>query len=1471
MKEVDAYKYQNVKRFCYLYFFAMKNYKIRFLISLYLIFSILLNSVIFAFDGGEPLSSEGSIIEVTSEKQSDDGTNESVDSNMNHENEQQENDENEEENKTQTEEHYDAEEIQIEEHDDVEEEKEPQLKEHEKLDEAKESPAEDIIDEYNMENSNVPSSLDEQDNIEEKNEYENTENTVITEEDNSQDNMDQTISSGDDKNFENTIEPDSTELDEEQDLHQEKLNLDKTMAASLMSPMLLAAPLEPDATEYEAVITECSDASLVDEKYETLLEALNAASGKTATIELLKDAKRTSSSFAVYGGNITLLGNGHTIDLDSGSSGPGFELHSSSTLNLGKENGGDANILIIDGGGANPSSNQSILGSMIQIWQKSTLNMYDGVVMQNRVNPTGTPGLAIQVGNPETLNDACYFNMYGGKITGMVQDFDCAFDSAPIYVAGPSHVNIYDGEICNNRAWRAGGIYALVDSEVTIYGGKFHDNTACRAPYMGNTSNMSGGNGGFANVSAFTPLVIAGGEFYNNHAESGGGVIYANRTRVTLYGGTFHDNSAEGYGGVFYANYDSDVKIDELEDTDVLVAYNNSAGLDGGFGDAYAGSNITINSNVKIHDNIASRDGGAFCINNSTSYDPAKLTINDGIIYENQALEGAGIYIKNNSLLVMPSTSKAKIFNNDGSTSASDIYAIAGGITSLVDADGFDENYIDGKLIDGWYKDTSEARYKDGNITHLSVDEILTANATEPVYLIAAHDDTVKLMYDVNGGDTSTCPATEEAHLAGQPSIDFTVSSAVPTWENHTFKGWALDSSSTVADYAAGETITISADTTLYAIWEEVIAKYNYRLIYDANGGNTMSVPADKTQLNTTAESHTFTVDGTATNSGFTFKGWGLTPAATAAEVITSAEATKEEPTIVVYAIWERVPTYNYRLIYNANGGDTTSVPADKTHFNETEESYTFTVDGTATNSGFTFKGWGLEPTATAADAITSTEATKTEPTVVVYAIWERVPTYNYRLVYDANGGDTTSIPAETSENDTTAESHVFTLDDTTIPTKEGYTFQGWGETTSATATDAVTSVTATKAEPVVIVYAIWDRDDDKYNYRLIYDANGGDTTSVPADKTQSNTTAESYTFTVDGTATNSGFTFKGWGLAPTATAADAITSAEATKANPTVVVYAIWERVSTYNYRLVYDANGGDTTSVPAESSKNDTTAESHVFTLDDTTIPTKEGYTFQGWGLTASATDAVTAATATKAAPVVTVYAIWMKDANKYNYRLIYDANGGDTTSVPTEASENDTIAESHVFTLDDTTIPTKDGYTFQGWGLTASATDAVTAATATKIEPVVTVYAIWEIDANKYIYRLIYDANGGDTTSVRTEASENDTIAESHVFTLDDTTIPTKEGYTFQGWGLTTSSTATDAVTSATATKTEPVVIVYAIWDRDDDKYNYRLIYDANGGDTTSVPVDKCNRIPQQKVIPLQLTEQQLIADLRLKVGD
>ena len=78
---------------------------------------------------------------------------------------------------------------------------------------------------------------------------------------------------------------------------------------------------------------------------------------------------------------------------------------------------------------------------------------------------------------------------------------------------------------------------------------------------------------------------------------------------------------------------------------------------------------------------------------------------------------------------------------------------------------------------------------------------------------------TFTITYNANGGTGAPSPQTKESGKA------LTLSSVKPTRQDYTFLGWATSSGASSAQYNAGSSFTVDANTTLYAVWrKDVVA-----------------------------------------------------------------------------------------------------------------------------------------------------------------------------------------------------------------------------------------------------------------------------------------------------------------------------------------------------------------------------------------------------------------------------------------------------------------------------------------------------------------------------------------------------------------------------------------------------------------------------------------------------------------------
>ena len=122
---------------------------------------------------------------------------------------------------------------------------------------------------------------------------------------------------------------------------------------------------------------------------------------------------------------------------------------------------------------------------------------------------------------------------------------------------------------------------------------------------------------------------------------------------------------------------------------------------------------------------------------------------------------------------------------------------------------------------------------------------------------------TYKVSFDANGGTGTMADVTGVTGNYTLPANGFTAPSGKQ------FKGWATSASGTVI---TGTSITVSADTKLYAIWEPIPAT-EYTITFDVNGGSG-TIPSQTTSgqklssLPTATRSGSYSFDGWYTSGG---------------------------------------------------------------------------------------------------------------------------------------------------------------------------------------------------------------------------------------------------------------------------------------------------------------------------------------------------------------------------------------------------------------------------------------------------------------------------------------------------------------------------------------------------------------------------------------------------------------------------
>ncbi len=477
----------------------------------------------------------------------------------------------------------------------------------------------------------------------------------------------------------------------------------------------------------------------------------------------------------------------------------------------------------------------------------------------------------------------------------------------------------------------------------------------------------------------------------------------------------------------------------------------------------------------------------------------------------------------------------------------------------------------------------------------------------------------------------------------------------------------------------------------------------------------------------------------------------------------------------------------SYTVTYNSNGGTGTMIDPNSPYADDA--SFTVLANSFTAPTGQHFAGWNTQSDGFGTPYLVGSTYSIIG-NITLYAQWEDD---TYTVTYYANGG-MDPVPVDSNEyltND--AVTVLFTPE----PTRTGYNFLGWSESSSATSAAYSSGGTTSfiMGSSDVSLYAVWENED----YMLSYNGNGGTTTLTD---TTEYVIGDVATVQFSPVPTRAGYNFLGWSESPSATTATYTSGGTTTLTfgAADVTLYAVWENVI---YSLSYNGNGGTTT-------LTDTTEYviGNVATVQFSPEPTRTGYNFLGWSESASATTATYTSggttTLTFGAADVTLYAVW----ENVIYSLSYNGNGGTTTL--TDTTE---YVIGNVATVQFSPVPTRAGYNFLGWSESASATTATYTSggttTLTFGAADVTLYAVWE----NVIYSLSYNGNGGSTSL--TDTTE---YVIGNVATVQFSPVPTRAGYNFLGWSESASATTATYTSGGTTTLTFGAadVTLYAVWD-------------------------------------------------------
>ena len=326
------------------------------------------------------------------------------------------------------------------------------------------------------------------------------------------------------------------------------------------------------------------------------------------------------------------------------------------------------------------------------------------------------------------------------------------------------------------------------------------------------------------------------------------------------------------------------------------------------------GSDVDISSDISSNRGITTENGGSLTIDKSI----VKVSSNGIVaeIYENASIKDSTVDLTltdNHYEVIRADSTAANTIDLSGSGSVTltatgkQDYAMFGGTVTL----GANTKCETGTAISSWNNYAGEYDA-----------------AGDKTVLKFVHEDpapaTYTVSFDANGGTGTMADVTGVSGEYTLPANGFTA----PAGKQ--FKAWSVGGS----EKAVGDKITVTANTTVTAVWEN-IPVVTYTVSFDANGGT--GTMADVTGI---SGEYTLPANGFTAPAGKQFKAWsvGGVEKAVGDKITVTANTT-------VTAVWEPIPVTTYDLTTSVNGGHGTISAGENGITEGTSKIITFTPD----------------------------------------------------------------------------------------------------------------------------------------------------------------------------------------------------------------------------------------------------------------------------------------------------------------------------------------------------------------------------------------------------------------------------------------------------------------------------------------------------------------------------------------------
>ncbi|MCR5267875.1 MAG: InlB B-repeat-containing protein, partial [Lachnospiraceae bacterium] len=657
--------------------------------------------------------------------------------------------------------------------------------------------------------------------------------------------------------------------------------------------------------------------------------------------------------------------------------------------------------------------------------------------------------------------------------------------------------------------------------------------------------------------------------------------------------------------------------------------------------------------------------------------------------------------------------------------------------------------------FDGWFTLSSGgSKVEEGDPVTITSNQTLYAHWTVKSFTVT---------FNANGGNCSTS-SKQVTYGSTYPTLP------TPTYSGYRFDGWYTDATGGMK-VQAGDTVTITANQTLYAHWTKLITvtlKPNMTGTMSGGSFNVTSLQLPQggkyTGLPTTART---------SPTGYTFEAWYTS--SSGGTKITQNTTLISNNDHTVYAHWTGKSVTVY---FDAGTGASCSTTSKTVTYGQ---SYGTLPQPAKTN--FQFAGWEDAN----GDPVTETSIVNSANAHTLYARWTGK---SITVTLNAKGG--TGAPS--SINVTYGGTYTGLVN----PTRPGYNFDGWW-TTELSGGERVYGNSLVNINQAHTLYARWESK----TYTISFDKNDGSSLSQ-------NSMDVWFGFAYGNlpTASRTDYNFDGWYTAPSGgtkiTSETIVSTDNFDPEASTHTLYAHWTQMVV----VTLDKNlTGTMTDASFSVSSLRLSANGTYTGLPGTASTLPTGYGFDGWYTEPSGGTKITASDNLIQNANHTLYAHWKANT----YTVTFNGNQG---TVPSGQGSKTVTYDSTYGTLP---TATRNGYRFDGWYNAQTGGTQITENTTVKITAAQTLYAHWT-----KLVTVTLNANGG-------------VFSKSSLILPTDGTytgLPTiastsPAGYTFEAWyteltGGTRITENTDVIKSSNHT-------LYAHWKAN----TYTVTFDPKGG--------------------------------------